>query len=41
MGVEEIRRLKQMEEEDRKLKQFVADLRLDKPMLPDVLSKRL
>jgi putative transposase len=41
MGVEEIRRLKQMEEEDRKLKQFVVDLRLDKPMLPDVLSKRL
>jgi putative transposase len=41
MGVEEIRRLKQLEEENRKLKQLVADLSLDKLMLQDVLSKKL
>ena len=39
MGVDEIRRLKQLEEENRKLKQLVADLSLDKLMLQDVLSK--
>ena len=37
MGVAEIRRLKQLEEENRKLKQLVADLALDKTMLQDVL----
>ena len=37
MGVGEIRRLKQLEEENRKLKQLVADLSLDKLMLQDVL----
>ncbi len=41
MGVSEIRRLKQLEEENRKLKQLVADLSLDKSMLQDVLSKKL
>ena len=41
MGVGEIRRLKQLEEENRKLKQRVADLSLDKLMLQDVLSKKL
>jgi len=41
MGVNEIRRLKQLEEENRKLKQIVADLMLDKQMLRDVLSKKL
>ena len=30
MGVAEVRRLKQLEEENRKLKQLVADLSLDK-----------
>ena len=30
MGVAELRRLKQLEEENRKLKQLVADLSLDK-----------
>ncbi len=39
MGVAELRRLKQLEEENRKLKQLVADLSLDKRMLQDVLSK--
>ncbi len=40
MGVGEIRRLKQLEEENKKLKQMVADLSLDKQMLQDVLSKK-
>ena len=40
MGVAEIRRLKQLEEENRKLKQLVADLSLDKQMLQDVLRKK-
>lgn len=37
----EIRRLRQLEEENRKLKQLVADLSLDKRMLQDVLEKKL
>ena len=37
MGVGEIRRLKQLEDENRKLKQLVANLTLDKTMLQDVL----
>jgi putative transposase len=41
LGVSELRRLKQLEEENRKLKQLVADLSLDKRMLQDVLSKKL
>ena len=39
LGVAEVRRLKQLEEENRKLKQLVADLSLDRKMLQDVLSK--
>ena len=35
----EIRRLKQLEEENTKLKRLVADLSLDKTMLQDVLRK--
>ena len=41
LGVPELRRLKQLEEENRKLKQLVADLSLDKTMLQDILSKKL
>lgn len=41
MGVAELRRMKQLEEENRKLKQLVADLSLDKAMLQDVLAKKL
>jgi putative transposase len=41
MGVAEIRRLKQLEEENKKLKQLVADLSLDKHMLQEVLRKKL
>jgi len=36
LGVNEVGRLKQLEEENRKLKQMVADLALDKQMLQDV-----
>ena len=39
MGVSEIRRLKQLEEENAKLKRLVADLSLDKTMLQDGLQK--
>ncbi len=39
MGVAEVRRLKVLEEENKKLKQLVADLSLDKQMLQDVLRK--
>lgn len=37
----EMRRLRQLEEENSKLKRIVADLSLDKAMLQDVLSKKL
>jgi putative transposase len=40
MGTVEIRRLKQLEEENAKLKRIVADLSLDKTMLQDVLRKK-
>lgn len=36
----DMKKLKQLEEENRKLKQMVADLSLDKAMLQDVLSKK-
>lgn len=41
LGISELRRLRQLEEENRKLKQLVADLSLDKAMLQDVLAKKL
>jgi len=41
MGVAELRRLRQLEEENRRLKQLVADLALDKVMLQDVIRKKL
>ena len=41
VGVAELRRLKQLEEENRKLKQLVADLSLDKHMLQEVITKKL
>ncbi len=40
LGVAEVRRLKILEEENRKLKQLVADLSLDRQMLQDVLRKK-
>ena len=39
LGIAELRRLKLLEEENRKLKGLVADLSLDKAMLQDVLGK--
>jgi len=41
LDVAETRRLKQLEDENHRLKQLVADLTLDKQMLQDVLSKKL
>jgi putative transposase len=41
LGLSELNRLKQLEEENRKLKQRLADLSLDKSMLQEVLSKKL
>ena len=40
LGVAELRRLRQLEEEIRQLKRLVAVLTLDKQMLQDVLSKK-
>jgi putative transposase len=39
--VAEVRRLKQLEEENKKLKQLVADLSLDKKMLQDVVQGKV
>ena len=41
LGVVEVRRLKQLEDEVRRLKPLVADLSLDKTMLQDAMGKRL
>ena len=40
LGPSELRRLKQLEEENGKLKRLVADLSLDKAMLQDVLKRK-
>jgi putative transposase len=37
----EMRRLKQLEDENGKLKRIVADLSLDKEMLQDVIRRKL
>lgn len=39
-GPSELRRLKQLEEENAKLKRLVADLSLDKAMLQDVVRRK-
>ncbi len=41
MGVAEVRKLKSLEEENKKLKQLVADLSLDKKMLQDVMQGKV
>lgn len=41
LGVSELKKLKQLEEENNRLKQIVADLALDKQMLQDVLKKNV
>lgn len=40
IGVAELRRLKELEKENSKLKQMVADLTLDKHLLQEVLRKK-
>jgi putative transposase len=40
LGTSELRRLRQLEDENARLKQVVADLTLDKQMLQDVLKKK-
>jgi putative transposase len=40
MAIAEIRRSRQLEEENRKLKQLMADLTLDKVILQEVLAKK-
>jgi putative transposase len=40
MDSEQLKKLKELEEENRKLKQMYADLALDNRMLKDVLSKK-
>ena len=40
LGPSELRRLKQLEEENAKLKRLVADLSLDKAMLRDVVRRK-
>jgi putative transposase len=40
MSVSDARRLKQLEDENKKLKRIVADLMIDNDALKDVLSKK-
>lgn len=40
MGVTELRRLRQLEEENQRMKRLVADLSLDKEMLQEVIKKK-
>jgi putative transposase len=41
LGVSELRELRQLREENQKLKMLVADLTLDKHILQEVLSKKV
>lgn len=41
LGVSDLRRLRQLEEENNQLRKLVADLSLDKQILQDVLKKSL
>lgn len=41
MGASEVRRLRQLEEENARLKRVVADLTLDKNILQDVIRKKI
>ena len=41
LGVNEVRRLRQLEEENTRLKRLVADLSLDKHMLSEALRKKV
>lgn len=41
MGVSELRKLKQLEDENARLRRIVADLTLDKQILTEVVRKKL
>jgi putative transposase len=41
LGISELRELRQLREENRKLKQLVADLTLDKHILQETVRKKL
>ena len=41
LGVSELRRLKQLEDENARLRRIVADLTLDKQILQEVVKKKL
>lgn len=41
MGASELRRLKQLEDENTSLRKLVADLSLDKHILQEIVSKKL
>ncbi len=41
MEASDIKRLKELEEENRRLKQIYADLSLDHKMLKDIVEKKL
>jgi putative transposase len=41
LGASEVRRLRQLEEENARLKRVVADLTLDKNILQDVIRKKI
>lgn len=41
LGVSEVRRMRQLEDENRRLKGLVADLTLDKHMLAEALRKKV
>ena len=41
LEVDQVRQLKQLQEENQRLKRLVADLTLDKTMLQDVLAKKI
>lgn len=41
MGVQELRELRQLREENNRLKRLVADLSLDRQILQEIVSKKL
>jgi putative transposase len=41
LGLSELRKLKQLEEENNQLKKLIAELSLDKQMLQEVIKKKL
>ena len=41
MGVSELRELRQLREENGRLKRLVADLSMDRQMLQEIVSKKL